>query len=126
MDTMLCRLKKFDARRGHMLRRYTYRGIKFHEERGWYRVGKDIADYLKAVRQVASDEHSPLAFDVCTEAEAKELDKKEKEDGTLKKAATDSIKLSVPRDSGALTTEDLPEAEDVNSESKNGRKGKRN
>ena len=51
METLLVRLKPHDPRRGHVLRRYTYRGIKFHEERGWYRVEKPVADYLRAVRQ---------------------------------------------------------------------------
>ena len=35
METMLVRLKSFDPRRGAVLRRFTYAGIKFHEERGW-------------------------------------------------------------------------------------------
>ena len=42
MQTLLVRLKPYDPRRGFVLRRYTYRGIKFHEERGWYRVDKDV------------------------------------------------------------------------------------
>ncbi|MBN2527642.1 MAG: hypothetical protein JXX14_18865 [Deltaproteobacteria bacterium] len=120
---MLVRLKKHDPRRGHVLRRYTYRGIKFQEERGWYKVEKAVADYLATVHQVSSDEHSPLAFDVCTEKEATALDAKEKEDGAVRKLATDNIKLSVPRNDGALTTADLPESE---SESKSTRaKGKK-
>ena len=124
MEIMLCRLKKFDPRRGHVLRRYTYRGIKFQEERGWYRVEKAVADYLATVHQVASDEHSPLAFDVCSEKEATTIDAKEKEDGAVRKLATDDIKLSVPRTAGAMTTSDLPDAE---SESKTGKtKGKKN
>ena len=110
METMFCRLKKYDQRRGHVLRRFTYKGIKFQEERGWYRVEKSIADYLRNVRQVATNEHSPLAFDVCTEEEAKALDAKEKEEGTVRKEASDNIKLSVPRNSGDLTTKDLPDA----------------
>jgi len=74
MQTLLVRLKPYDPRRGCVLRRYTYRGIKFHDERGWYRVDKEVADYLRGVRQVPGDTHAPLAFDVCTEAEAKVLD----------------------------------------------------
>ena len=34
METLFVRLKPYDPRRGYVLRRYTYRGIKFHEERG--------------------------------------------------------------------------------------------
>jgi hypothetical protein len=110
METLLVRLKPHDPRRGHVLRRYTYRGIKFHEERGWYRVEKPVADYLRAVRQVPSDQHSPLAFDVCTDDEAMGLDAREKEAGATRKAATDDIKVSAARTEHAVTTEDLPEA----------------
>ena len=109
METLLARLKPHDPRRGHKLRRYTYRGIKFQEERGWYRVDKDVADYLREVRQVPSDEHAPLAFDICTADEAKALDSKEKDDATARKTAADDIKLSEPRSDGAVTTGDLPD-----------------
>ena len=50
-DTLLVRLKPYDPRRGHVLRRYTYAGIKFQEERGWYRVERPVAEYLRAVRE---------------------------------------------------------------------------
>jgi len=76
MDMLLVRLKPYDPHRGHVLRRFTYRGIKFADERGWYRVDKGIAEYLRGVRQVPGDKHSPLAFDVCTEAEARALDER--------------------------------------------------
>jgi hypothetical protein len=101
METFLVRLKAYDPRRGHVLRRFTYRGIKFHEERGWYRVDKSVADYLRGVRQRTGDEHSPLAFDVCTEEEAKGLDTREKEAAAARKKAADVIEVSHPRD-GAL------------------------
>ena len=116
METLFVRLKPYDPRRGNVLRRYTYRGIKFHEERGWFRVPKDVADYLRAVHQVPGDEHSPLAFDCCTEAEAKSLDAKEKESAVTRKTASDEIKVSLPDDdkeaSGALTTSDLQTSND--------------
>ena len=109
METMLVRLKPLDPRRGHVLRRYTYQGIKFHEERGWYRVAKAVADYLRSVHQQPADPHSPLAFDICTEDEAKATEAKEKEAANARKTATDDIKLSVARPAGAVTTADLPE-----------------
>jgi len=110
MDTMLVRLKPFDPRRGLVLRRYTHAGIKFHGERGWYRVEKPVADYLRGVRQQAADANSPLAFDVCTDDEAKGLDAKDKEASATRKAATDEIKVSAARTENAVTTEDLPDA----------------
>jgi hypothetical protein len=125
MDILLCRLKKYNARRGHVLRRYTYRGIKFQEERGWYRVAKAVADYLATVRQVASDEHSPLAFDVCTEKEAAAMDAKDKEDSSAAKLATDNIKLSVPRHAHDMTTGDLPQAAKATEKPKAAQRGKK-
>ena len=97
MDTMLVRLKRYDPRRGHVLRRFTYAGVKIHEERGWYRVTKPVSEYLRTVRQVAGDEYSPLAFDVCTDDEAKALDTKEEVETKVRRTATDDLKLSVER-----------------------------
>ena len=110
METMLVRLKPLDLRRGNVLRRFTYQGIKFHEERGWYRVAKAVADYLRSVHQQPADPHSPLAFDFCTEDEARATEAKEKEAANARKTAADDIKLSVARPAGAVTTADLPEA----------------
>ncbi len=97
MDTLLVRLKPHDSRRGHVLRRYTYLGIKLHQERGWYRVAKDVAEYLRGVHQVVTDEYSPLAFDVCTDEEAKALDAREETETKVRSAAADEIKLSEAR-----------------------------
>ncbi|RJS14136.1 hypothetical protein DRW03_35430 [Corallococcus sp. H22C18031201] len=120
-NSLLVRLKSYDARRGHVLRRYTYAGIKFQEERGWYRVAKPVADYLRTVHQLPSDTYSPLAFDVCTEAEAKALDATEADEAKTKRSASDELKLSPARPAGTLTTEDLPKA----SEEKDARRAKR-
>lgn len=100
METMLVRLKSHDSRRGQVLRRYTYQGIRFQEERGWYRVEKPVAEYLRTVRQQAGDPYSPPAFDVCSDEEAKTMDTQEKEAATVKKTATDEIKLSVAKPAG--------------------------
>jgi len=96
MDTYLVRLKPHNPRRGHVLRRYTYRSIKFQEDRGWYRVDRKIAEYLRGVRQVAGNEHSPLAFDVCTPQEARAIDAREQEAAHPRKAADEDIALSTP------------------------------
>ena len=107
-DTLLVRLKPYDPRRGHVLRRYTYAGIKFQEERAWYRVEKIVADHLRAVRQVSTDEHAPLAFDVCTEVEAKALEARESDAAKFKRSATDDLKVVPARPASSVTTEDLP------------------
>lgn len=105
METLLVRLKPYDPRRGHVLKRYTYAGIKFQEERGWYRVEKPVADYLRTVHEVPTDNYSPLAFDVCTEDEAKALDTVESETTKVKRSATDDLKVVPAR--AAVTSEDL-------------------
>lgn len=89
-QVMHVRLKPYEPRRGHVLRRYSYGGIKFHEERGWYRVDKDVADYLRTVRQVHGDEFSALAFDVCTEAEAQAIEAAETNDATVRRGVADA------------------------------------
>lgn len=99
MDILLVRLKPYEPRRGHVLRRYVVNGVKFHEERGWYRVGKELADYLRTVRQVEHDPYAQPAFDVCTEEEAKATDVREQVEAQTKRAAIDAV---------AVTTEDLP------------------
>jgi hypothetical protein len=110
METLLVRLKPYDARRGFVLQRFTYAGIKFQPERGWYRVEKSVADYLRTVRQQDADPFSPLAFDVCTDEEAKALETTETEESKVHRSATDDIKLAPARASGTVTTQDLPKA----------------
>lgn len=105
METLLVRLKAFDPRRGHVRRRYTYAGIKFHEERGWYRVARDVGDYLRTVHESAEAEYSPLAFDVCTEEEARSLDTREETESKVRRAAVDDLKVSVARPDAVVTVD---------------------
>lgn len=97
METSLVRLKPYDPKRGHVLRRYTYRGIRFVVERGWYRVSAAMAEHLEGVRQNPNNPQSPPAFDVVTEEEAQRLDAEaaKAERPTL---ASDAIPLSVGRE----------------------------
>ncbi len=105
METVLVRLKPYDPRRGYVLRRFTYQGIKFHEERGWYVVDKAVAEYLRKVPQRDTDPHSPLAFDVATEEEAKALDAREEHEGKTRKNAAEAPRVAAGR--GDLTTDDV-------------------
>lgn len=108
METLLVRLKAYDPRRGFVLKRYTYCGIKFQVERGWSRVTEKVGDYLRTVHQAPRNPHSSLAFDVCTDDEARALEAREAKDATVRQNATDDIKLSPARgERGALTTADL-------------------
>ena len=49
------------------------------------------------MRQVAGDEVSQLAFDVCTEEEAKTLESREESEAKVRKAADDDVRLSPAR-----------------------------
>lgn len=97
METVLARLKDYDKRRGLVLRCYTYKGIKFLPERGWIRVSKEVGDYLRAVRSEPRDPNSPLAFDVCTDDEARALEAAEKRDAETRQNATADIALTPAR-----------------------------
>ncbi len=60
METILVRLKPYDHRRGHVLRRYTYAGIKFQVDRGWSRV---VASFESRPFKAKLEERS--AFERC-------------------------------------------------------------
>jgi hypothetical protein len=105
METVLVRLKPHDPRRGFVLRRFTYQGIKFHEERGWYVVDRSVAEYLRKVQQRETDPHSPLAFDIATEEDAKALDAREEHEAKTRKNAAEAPRVATGR--GDLTGEDL-------------------
>lgn len=107
-ETRLVRLKAMDRRRGHVLRRFTYQGLTCVAGAGWYRVGVPIADHLREVRQLDGDPMSPLAFDVCTDAEARLLDEAEARDASAVRRATDDLPTHTGR--GTVTTAELPEA----------------
>ena len=112
METMFVRIKPRDPRRKFVLRRFTYAGVLFHEERGFYRVPREVADYLKGVRQTEFNPYSPPAFDVCTEEEARVLLAAEQEQAGGRRGGLDALPVTVPRDApGTVTTRDLPQAE---------------
>ncbi len=90
MQTMLVRLKPYNPRRGFVTKRFTYRGVKFQSERGWYRVEKEIADYLRGVKQIHGDEHSPDAFDVKTPSEAERLEEVEESEARAQKSTAEA------------------------------------
>lgn len=99
--TLLVRLKPHNPKRGHVLKTYTYGGVKFLGERGWYRVNASLGEELRDIRQVHDDQDSSPAFDVCTEEEAKAIDEKEADASTTRKTAekstvVDATKPAVP------------------------------
>lgn len=81
------------------MRRYAHvpTGKRFEESHGWYIVDVGLAKTLEEVHVHSHDTDSPLAFDVCTAAQAQEIDAREAKAKDRKdaNAATD------------LTTDDL-------------------
>lgn len=106
----LIRLKPLDKKRGHVVHRYTAFQTTFEEAKGWYRVPDHVASYLATVHQLANDEDSPLAFDVCTQEEAEQIDAAEKRKAE-ERARADEPNVAMARDvtaiGGDLTTADL-------------------
>ena len=120
METLLARLKTRDPQRGHVLRRFVYRGIRFEQGKGWYRVSSEVGEYLRTVRQRAHDPHSPPAFDVCTEAEAKAIDERELEEAKPSRPA-DRAKETVAREAPPPIPDDAG-ADTAKGDGKKGRK----
>ena len=106
----LIRLKPFDAKKGHVIRRYTAFATTFEEHKGWYRVTDQVAAYLATVHQVPDDEDSPLAFDVCTQDAAERIDAAERKKAEERARAAEP-NVATARDvtalGGDLTTTDL-------------------
>lgn len=98
-QTRHVRIKPYNPKRGHLMRRYAHvpTNKRFEESHGWYIVDAALAKTLEEVHVHSHDMDSPLAFDVCTAAQAKEIDAREAKAKDRKDAsgATD------------LTTDDL-------------------
>ncbi len=106
----LVRLKPLDAKKGHVIHRYTAFSTTFEERKGWYRVSDEIAAYLATVHQVPNDEDTPLAFDVCSEEEAKRVEIAEKKKAEERaRAAEPNVAMphEVAVQGGDLATADL-------------------
>lgn len=116
MDNLLVRLKPHDPRRGFVLRRFSYRGITFHPDRGWYRVESEVGGYLRTVRVVADDPHSPLAFDVCSAEEAEALDAAAMEAAVNRRSAGDGVRLTPARGDGAVKREEPTETAEADTQ----------
>jgi hypothetical protein len=105
----LVRLKPHDPKKGHIIQRYTAFSTQFEERKGWYRVSDEIAAYLATIHQVPNDEDTPLAFDVCTDEEARNIEATEKKKAEERARAAEP-NVANPRDIepvGDLTTADL-------------------
>jgi hypothetical protein len=95
--TVYVRLKSHQPRAGLVLRQFAYRGILFKAGAGWSKVSQVVAEHLRAVRQRAHDPHSPLAFDVCGEEEARRLDAQDA-DRSAEVTPAEKARVQVARD----------------------------
>ena len=77
MGTKFVRIKPYDPQHGFRTRRYTIGDCCFDESGGWYEVNDEDAVYLQSIRQRLNDPKSPVVFEVCTEAEAQQIDEQE-------------------------------------------------
>jgi len=96
------RLKSHLPRAGHVLRQFAFRGVIFKAGAGWAKVAENVAEHLRTVRQQERDPYSPLAFDVCTEEEARRLDDKEAELNSVA-VPVEKARVQVARDDSAAT-----------------------
>lgn len=78
-EVRFVRLKPYDEKSGFVVRdftqRYGGRFVRFREPGQWYEVPPGLADLLAKARQIPQRPSSPPVFDVCTEREARTIDK---------------------------------------------------
>lgn len=106
---MYIRLKPYNPKRGHVLRRYSFSGLRFYEGR-WYKVPETLAQDLSELHQRHGDEDSPYAFDVATQGEARAIETKERaklEEERRKVEGAELVAASEVRASD-LRSSDLP------------------
>jgi hypothetical protein len=79
MSTFYVRLKPHAPHRGFVVRTYVYRGAMFYTGK-WYKLADaQMAKELSRLHQRFHDDLSPMLFDVTSEAGAKELERRERE-----------------------------------------------
>lgn len=76
-DYRFVRLYPFNPSLGHTVRRYMHKRTLYREERGWYKVPKELGEELAKARKFAYSIDSPGVFQVCTFEEAREIHRDE-------------------------------------------------
>lgn len=91
-----------EDRRHHKVQRMIVFGFLFVEERGWYRLSLEPSQwaYLAQLRQKQEDPHTPLVFDIATEAERRGIDERERRERLAARAGVSPADVD-------LTTRDL-------------------
>jgi hypothetical protein len=113
---LLVRIRPFNPKAGNKVRTYTYQGVRYREEQGWYRVPYAQAQLLKDCLQDEDDPLSQNVFDVLPEDQALALEEQEAARRERASAArpnnAPSMRANDPRRKvseaqGVLTTADL-------------------
>lgn len=100
------RLKPYNKKKGHLLRRYALpSGKVYRASYGWYLLEEVEASDLRGVHQNPEDSDTPLAFDICTKAEAVALARKEHLEEERQRQVR--IAISSGQALGALTVSEI-------------------
>lgn len=76
---MFVRLNAYNPKRGNVLQRFNFKGVRFDAGKWYGDVPKDMAEYLREVRQEDGVETSPLAFTVVeTGKDAQDVEDRER------------------------------------------------
>ncbi len=107
-SSLYVRVKPYNPKKGHLTRRHfdgTY-GHKFLEGKGWYEVSAEEGRHLRRTLQNAYDPDSPEVFDVCTLAQARELEAEERIKKESVAASPDAPNRLVSREQREKTKRD--------------------
>ena len=78
-DHLLVRIRPYNPRAGARVQTYTYKGVRFRESAGWYKIEKDLAEELRDIQQDESDPLSMPVFDVLSEEQAAKIEEREQQ-----------------------------------------------
>jgi hypothetical protein len=115
---LLVRIKPYNPRAGCVVRSYTYKGTRFREEAGWYRVPLKLASELRELLQDENDPLSQEVFDVLSEEAALQIEEREQQRRERATAARPNLAPELRRTdprrnvlnagtTGTVTTSDL-------------------
>lgn len=112
-STVLVRLKPYNPKRGYKLRSYAIPTAMIREG-NWYRVTEKVARYLSTITTDLANPDSPCCFDIVgNEAEALELEERDKREAAKRADARNPIRIAAtetpmetPRDRAAAALRD--------------------
>ncbi len=102
-ETRVVRIKPYSKKKRQLTRRYTVFGVKFDIQKGWYRVKRQVADYLADITS-DGDPDSPAIFDVCTYEQAMEMEERERR-RALELAGMGPYRAHEPKEMGSAGLE---------------------